>query len=156
MGENHPKRKKDSLNPYTLSVENGKKYVLFSDSNGKKQKIEITDDIFCAFDRFELDDISYMNEVSRHYEQSELTEQTLYERAWQYTESLEDAAIQRVRNEQLHTAIQKLPDNQRRRLTQYYYCGLTYQQIADLEGCTVMPVKRSIDKALRKLYAMLN
>ena len=63
MGENHPKRKKDSLNPYTLSVENGKKYVLFSDSNGKKQKIEITDrfdaDGYCYLELRDGDDTLY-------------------------------------------------------------------------------------------------
>ena len=63
MEEKHPKRKKDSANPYTLSIENGIKYVSFEDSEGYIQKIEISSALFSLFDEFELDDVSYMNVV---------------------------------------------------------------------------------------------
>lgn len=61
MEEKHPKRKKDSANPYTLSIENGIKYVSFEDSEGYIQKKEISSALFSLFDEFELDDVSYMN-----------------------------------------------------------------------------------------------
>jgi RNA polymerase sigma-70 factor (ECF subfamily) len=44
-----------------------------------------------------------------------------------------------------------LPKTQRRRLALYYFGGLTYEQIATLEGCTKMPVKRSVDRAEEKI-----
>ena len=46
---------------------------------------------------------------------------------------------------------QTLSPVQRRRLISYFYEGMTYEQIAEKEGCTKMPVKRSIDAALGKL-----
>ena len=93
MEEKHPKRKKDSANPYTLSIENGIKYVSFEDSEGYIQKIEISSALFSLFDEFELDDVSYMNVVSRHHEHSELTEQSLNDRAFQLPEPMEDGVM---------------------------------------------------------------
>lgn len=45
----------------------------------------------------------------------------------------------------------QLPETQRRRLVRYYFYNLTYEQIAELERCTPMPIKRSIDRAVKKL-----
>lgn len=155
MDVKHPNRKKDNQNPYTLAIENGIKYISFTDSMGIFRKIECNDALFSAFDQFELDDISVMNEVSRHYEQSELTEQSLNDRAFQHPEPLEDTVLRRLQYSQLHNAIEQLPENQKKRLILYYFHGMTYEQIAKLEGCTIMPVKRSIDKALNKLQSLL-
>ena len=48
-------------------------------------------------------------------------------------------------------AIDMLPEVQRRRLLLYYFGGYTYDQIAQMEGCTKMAVKFSIDIAIKKL-----
>ena len=37
----------------------------------------------------------------------------------------------------------------------YYFGGLTYEEIAEKEHCTKMPVKRSIDAALEKIKKFL-
>ena len=68
MDVKHPKRKKDKQNPYTLSIENGKEYISFHDTEGTYRKIEVTHVLFSQFNDFELEDISYLNTVSRHYE----------------------------------------------------------------------------------------
>ena len=125
------------------------------DGSGAKQRVEIDKALFDAFDSFELDDVSFMNEVDRHYEQSEQTEQSLSRRAAQPQKSVEDAVFQRVEADKLHQAIAKLPEKQRCRLMLYYFEGLTYQQIAEMEGCTIMPVKRSIDAAIENLKVFL-
>ena len=101
MEEKHPKRKKDSANPYTLSIENGIKYVSFEDREGYIQKIEISSALFSLFDEFELVDVSYMNVVSRHHEHSELTEQSLNDRAFQLPEPMEDTVSRIIENRRL-------------------------------------------------------
>lgn len=53
--------------------------------------------------------------------------------------------------DQLHTTIGKLPDIQRRRVLLHYFGGYTYERIAEMEGCTKMAVKFSIDIAVKKL-----
>ena len=155
-----PKRRKNKDNPYELfttglGTSQPRYYLAFMDSTGTEQCMEIDKTLFDVFDRFELDDISFMNEVDRHYEQSEQTEQSLNKRAAQPQKSVEDAVFQRAEVEMLRQAIVKLPEKQRRRLVLYYFCDLTYEQIAEMERCTIMPVKRSIDVAIRKLKNFL-
>ena len=83
-----PKRRKNKDNPYELfttglGTSQPRYYLAFMDSTGTEQCMEIDKTLFDVFDRFELDDISFMNEVDRHYEQSEQTEQSLNRRAAQ-------------------------------------------------------------------------
>lgn len=81
MDGNHPKRRKDKYNPYTIgTTEDGRHWLTFSDGQGNRHHFEISAAVFALFDSFELDDLSYLNEVDRHYEQSELTEASLYDR----------------------------------------------------------------------------
>lgn len=110
-----------------------------------------TGEEFTLFDSFELDDLSYLNEVDRHYEQSELTEASLYDRAVHRPATVEESALQSMEYAQLHRAISELPEIQKRRLILYYFQGLTYEQIAEMEGCTKRAVKFSVDIAVEKL-----
>lgn len=82
MDGNHPKRRKDKYNPYTIGTTgDGRHWLTFSDGQRHRHHLEIDAAVFALFDSFELDDLSYLNEVDRHYEQSELTEASLYDRA---------------------------------------------------------------------------
>lgn len=106
-------------------------------------------------DQFELDDISFMNEVDRHYEQSEQTEASLNRRAMKCESSVEEIVQRRIDAQELHDAIARLPEVQRRRLVLYYFGSFTYEQIADMEGCTHPAVRKSILAALQKLKKIL-
>lgn len=151
MDEKHPNRKKDKYNPYTLMIVEGRYYLSFKDGRGVMQNIEIDKVLYELFNRFELEDISYLNRVSRHIEHSELTEVSLNDRAFYKAESLEETVSRSIEYELLHKAISKLPETQRRRLLLYFFGELTYEQIAELEGCTKRAVKFSIDLAIEKL-----
>lgn len=156
MKEIHPKRRKDKFNPYKIyRTEDGKCHLSFRDERGVSHHLELDETLYALFDRFELDDISYFNVVDRHYEHSELTEISLNNRAFQKEESLEEQVLKRLEEERLHRAISQLPEIQRRRIILYYFEDLTYEQIAGLEGCTITPVKNSIDKALNNLKKIL-
>ena len=151
-----PKRRKDRDNPYeifTTGIDTACPhfYLSFQDSSGAKRCMEIDKALFDVFDRFELDDVAFMNEVDRHYEQSEQTDQSLNRRTTQPPESVEETVFQRIENEALHRAIAQLPEKQRRRLVLYYFGEITYEQIAEMEGCTKRAVKFSIDIALKTL-----
>ena len=152
MDGNHPKRRKDKYNPYTIgTTEDGRHWLTGSDGQGNRHHFEISAAVFALFDSFELDDLSYLNEVDRHYEQSELTEASLYDRAVYRPATVEESALQSMEYAQLHRAISGLPEIQKRRLILYYFQGLTYEQIAEMEGCTKRAVKFSVDIAVEKL-----
>ena len=155
MDEKRPKRRKDKYNPYTLTKIKDKHILSFRDGQGVLQEITIDRELFELLDRFELDDLSYLNEVDRHYEHSELTEISLYNRATALPESVEDAVLRNLQYEALYNAIWKLPEAQRRRLIFYYFGGLTYVQIADMEGCKYQTVQESIYAALKNLKSFL-
>ena len=64
MDGNHPKRRKDKYNPYTISTtEDGCHWLTFTDGQGHRHHFEINAAVFALFDAFELDDLSYLNEV---------------------------------------------------------------------------------------------
>ena len=155
MTGNHPKRRKDKFNPYTICEKDGKYYLSFRDGQGIIQKLEIDKVLYDTFNHFELDDLSHLNVVDRHLEHAEIWENTLNERAFYQPESVEDIVFRNIQIEDLHRAIRMLPDTQRRRLFLYYFEGMTYEQIAKVEGCTKMPVKRSIDGAISHLRKIL-
>ena len=49
--------------------------------------------VYEAFNTFELQDVSHMNVVDRHIEQSEVWDSSLYERIFQKEESVEDTVL---------------------------------------------------------------
>ena len=147
-----PKRRIDKDNPYrifTVGIETGKPryFVRFKDGNGPEHCLEVEERLFNAFDQFELDDLSYMNEVDNNHERSVLSEASLNKRAFASSKETEEMAFSDLRNEALHNAIMRLPEVQRRRLILYYFGGLTQQQIADIEGCGRERVRKSIAAA---------
>ena len=151
-----PKRRRDKDNPYTIfttgiNTATPHYYLSFVDSNNMERCVEIDKSLFDAFDRFELEDISFMHKVDKHYERTEQTEASLNKRAMKPQESVEEIVSQRIEVDRLHQAIAQLPEKQRRRLVLYYFGEFTYEQIAEMEGCTKRAVKFSVDIALKNL-----
>jgi RNA polymerase sigma-70 factor (ECF subfamily) len=145
----------DNKNPYTLNTEIVEGithyYISFTDEENIYRKIEVSRPVYLEFLRFVKTERNLRRWDERHTEQSELTDETLYKRALHPPKSVEDTTFDSLRNEQLRLAIQELPEIQRRRFLLYHEFGLTYEQIAEMEGCTEMPVKRSIDRAKEKI-----
>ena len=154
MGE-HPKRRKDKYNPYTIYEMDGLFYVSFKDGQGVMKKYEINKELYDAFNSFDLEDLSYLNVWDRHIEQSDVWEPTLYERAVDIQESVEDIVIRNLQNKKVHSAIELLPEVQKRRIKLYYFEGLTYKQIATIEGCRYQAIEKSISSALKNLKKFL-
>jgi RNA polymerase sigma-70 factor (ECF subfamily) len=65
--------------------------------------------------------------------------------------SAEETAFDMLRDERLRRAVAKLPEVQRRRFVLHHEFGLTYEQIAVMEGCKRQPVTRSIARAEEKI-----
>lgn len=155
-----PKRRKIKDNPYTLftvGLKNGEPhfYVSFKAANGNNVCIEVEKEIYEAMNRFELDDLSYLNEMDNHYERSELTEAALTKRAQKKAESVDALVLEKLQNENLKETVLRLPEIQRRRVVLYYYGGFTCKQIAEQENCSVIAVKKTLDAARKNLKKLL-
>lgn len=156
-----PKRRKDKDNPYeifTIGVhtDHPKYFVSFRDGNGRKICKAIEKTLFDCLNSFELEDLSYLNKVDRHIEQSELSEQMLNSRSIDKPCSVEETALRDFQYDMLYRAITELSDMQRKRILLYYFEDLTYEQIATIEGCSVHSIFISIERAKEKIKKFLS
>lgn len=155
-----PKRRRMQDNPYEIFTvgrytENPHYYVRVKDAQGMVC-MEIQQELYEMLNHFELDDLSFLNEVEFHYEHSELTEASLTVRAAEYQAPLEEMVSAKMEVQNLHTAITQLPEIQRRRLQMYYFEEMTYMQIAALECTSFQAVSKSINAAIRKLRELMD
>ena len=151
-----PKRRKSKDNPYslfTVGMQHGSPqyYVSFKKTTGHRVCLEIAQSIFEALDKFELNDLRYLNEIDNHYEHSELTEASLLKRAIRKPEGFDDTVLSRMQNDRLKKYIAMLPAIQRKRLVIHYYGQFTCKQLAELDNCSVIAVKKSLETARKNL-----
>ena len=151
-----PKRRKDRGNPYTIFTtgiqSNSPHYWLsFTDNQGERHSLEIGRELFDALDQFELDDLSHLNKVDNHYEHISLSDEELNTRAAYQRETVEETAFRHIEHEKLYAAMKRLPEKQYRRLVLYYFGEFTYEQIAEMEGCSHPAIIKSIKSAIEAL-----
>ena len=144
----------DNRNSYTLRTETSeeitKYYVTFKDGYGVRHESEVSHAVFQEFLLFIKLERNLRRWEERHIEQSELSDETLYFRALRKPRSIEDMAIENQRNERLKLAIQQLPKIQRRRFVLYHKHGLTYEEIAGIERCSIVSAFKSVTRAEEK------
>ena len=152
-----PKRRKHKDNPYTLEfVEEKNSYrVSFKDVKGKFRKVEVNKEIYQAFDRFELDDLSELNEFDNHIEHSEVYENNLNERAMDKPLGVDEIVENNIRDEEIRKAISTLSDIQKRRIIKYYFEEKTEYEIAKEENATQQSVHIGLERAKEKLKEIL-
>ena len=152
-----PKRRKAKDNPYTIFTVGDKSdlhyYLSFVDNRGVSICMEISEQLFTAFDQFEREDLSALNEVDRHYEHAFLSDESLWRRSLKDVESPEDRVERKM---QIHRALETLTPAQRRRVCMYHFYGFTYEEIAAVEGCSAHSVAKSIKLAEKKLRIILS
>lgn len=156
--DERPKRRKHRDNPYVLLKvnEKGLYKVSFKDGIGTTRVVDVTKEVYEAFDEFELQDIKELNEYDRHIEHSEIYENNLEVRAMDKPVSLEEVIETKLLNEDLKMAINSLSDIQKRRIKMYYFEDKTLREIAEIEHCKIMSVKDSIDVGIKKIKKILN
>jgi len=96
-----------------------------------------------------------MNEYDRHIEHSEIYENNLNSRAMDKPLSLEDEIIKKTTFAELKSAIEKLPEIQKRRIKKYYFEDKTEQQIAEEENATHQSVHIILQRGLENLKKIL-
>ncbi len=152
-----PKRRKHKDNPYTLRYyeKDNVYFVLFKDAKGYIQSVEISEEVYEAFNLFELQDKKELNEYDRHIEHSELFENTIDTRIENKPISLEDEVIKKATFEELKHAIELLPEIQKRRIKKYYFAEKNEYEIAREENTTQQAVNKSLRMAVKKLKEIL-
>jgi len=146
-------------NHYTLRTETvdgaTRYYVSFVDGEENECESEVSYAVYNEFLHFTVVERSLRHWDERYREHSEVWEDTLGRRAVHQPKSLEDTIIEELRNERLKMAIQQLPKKQRRRFIMYHEHELTYEQIAEMEGCNYSSVRESVKWAEKKIAKLI-
>ena len=148
----YPKRRKARKPTYVMHTEVSETgeiryFASFIDGEGVRQCTEVNKDVYDFLLQCESEDRSYENEVDRHIEQLELTEAQINMRAVHPAETVEEAFHRREQARILYKALASLPKGQYRRFFYYHLSDTTYGQLAVSENCSIMTVKRTIDRA---------
>ncbi len=122
-------------------------YVAFRDGQGIRRETDVSRPVYLEFLRFVKDDKRQENWADRHIEQSEQTEESLFHRAMNQPRSVDETVFDSLRREELRRVIQSLPEKQRRRFVLHHEFGLTYEQIAAMEGCSKSTAFRVVRRA---------
>lgn len=148
-----PKRRRHNDNPYVLELDSKKQEytVLFKDVKGIYQKVNISEKLYNLFDKFELEDLSILNEYDNHIEHLEISDINLNKRMMNKEMPLEKIVEINIQKELINSAILDLPVIQQRRIRKYYFDDKTFEQIAIEENCTKRAVKFSVDIALKNI-----
>ena len=151
--KDRPKRRKDKDNPYTLLYDdiNNTYFVMFKDGERKTQLTEVDKVVYEAMNRFELDDLSEMNEYDNHIEHSEVFEITLNNRALHKQQEIDEIVENDFDNRELKKAISQLSDIQKRRIKLYYFDSLTQREIAEKEGTSIRAVQYTLNSAINEI-----
>jgi RNA polymerase sigma-70 factor (ECF subfamily) len=149
----------DNTNPYTLRTEVVEGithyYVSFTDGQANHRETEVSRPVYLEFCRFVRQERNLRRWDERHTEYSELTEETLMSRALCPPKGIEETFFDGQRDERLRQAVEELPELQRRRFTLHHEFGLTYEQIAQMEGCKRQPIARSVERAEQKIREVM-
>lgn len=138
-----------------LDEQNNAYTVKFVDNKRVIHKVEISVEVYKAFDKFELEDISQIHKYRSHIEHSELFDETLNNRAMNKPKSIDEEIEEKILFEELKNAINQLSDIQKRRIKMYYFDDMNLREIAEKEGCAIMSVKDTINIGLNKLEEIL-
>lgn len=150
--DQRPKRNRDKDNPYFLHSDEKNDIYIVQFSNGDSQyNIEISKDLFYEFDNIERYEARKIQYDKRYLEQSYQTDISLYNKAINKPLSVEDKTIKDIDYKKLNRAIGTLSKMHRRRILLYYDYNLSLSEIAEIEGCSKVAIKYSIDVALKQL-----
>lgn len=123
--------------------------------NGQAVSVEVSVEIYEYLDRADHKDENLAHEQRRHWDGREFDEYIVAtEGAGFYGETPEQYLCRRETLNELLAVLNGCTDTQRRRFLLYALDGFSYEQIANLDGCSKVSVYESI-AAVRKKYQKL-
>ena len=145
------------VDSYTLEyVESEDKYYIsFIDSVNQECRIEIDKEIFYAYLKSKKNYIKIKNETNRHLEQSELTDEEIYNRAFEKEESIEETVMKDIEKEKMQQALKNLTEDQQRRIELHIVNNITIRDIAQLEKVQKSQIQKSLKLGFKKIKNFL-
>lgn len=137
-------------------AETNKYYIYFKDSVNNECKIEIDKQIYEAYIESKRAYKKIKNQKTRHEENSEQTEISLYSKALIKQKSVEDEVQEKIEREKIKRAKSILTKTQKRRMELYIEEGMSLGKIAQIEGVGKSKIDKSIAQGIKKIKKFLN
>lgn len=150
--DKRPKRNRYEDNPYFLhSDKENNLYLVYFLNDAGKNIVDISKELFENLDEIEKNEARIIQYDKRYLEKSHQTDINLYKRAVKKPWDVDETVIKKNEYIKLHKAIDTLSPIHKRRILLYFKHDLSMSQIAEIEGCSKMAIKYSIDVALKHL-----
>ena len=143
----------DNTNPYKVFCRH---YAAFFDGKGRHQEVEISEEVFHAFEEFVKTERNLRRWDERHEEYMKKSEDEITYSITKEQIGIEDIICEREMGDAVQAAINTLPEIQRRRVLLYHKYDLTYEQIAEVENCSHPAIIKSVSAAIQKLKSFYN
>lgn len=149
----HSKIKRETIDTYIVfsNSDESKNIIAFKEETGKTRIIRANKLLRDEYRKRKSEENSQKIKFSRYIEHSELTENSLNNRAINKGISLEEEAISNLEAERIIKQIWNLPVPQNRRVYMYIVDEFSYTEIARIENRSIPTVKESIDRGLENL-----
>lgn len=126
--------------------------------NGQALSVEVSVEVYECLDRANHKEENLAHEKRRHWDIREFDEYIVATEGRSYQETPEEWVCRRETRDELISVLDSCTEAQRRRFLLYALDGLTYEQIARLDGCSKAAIQDSIEavrKRFRKVFKYL-
>lgn len=128
--------------------------ITYKTANGNRICVEVSTPVKELLEQSDRQIRSQRRQDRRHLDFAVQTDEDLLSSLLPANEDTADLLERIERDTRLHEAIGRLTEIQRRRLCLYYFDGLSYRQIARLEGVTHRTVITTIEHSLNRLRTL--
>ena len=119
--------------------------------NGQALSVEVSVDVYEYLDRADHKEENRAHEKRRHWDIREFDEYIIAAEGRTYQETPEQYVCRMETQDELMAALSLCTETQRRRFLLYALDGLSYEQIARLDGCSKVAVHYSIEAVQKKI-----
>jgi RNA polymerase sigma factor (sigma-70 family) len=128
--------------------------IMYTLANGKRIRLEVSSEVKDLLQQADRQIRSQRRQDRRRHTEyiDGLTDPTIV----LPQEDFADLVDRMDSYKRLYAAIDTLPEAQGRRLCLYYFAGLNYRQIAEIEGVNQGTAAHSVDRAKKALAKLLN
>ena len=123
--------------------------------NGQALSVEVSVEVYECLDRADHKEENLAHEKRRHWDSREFDEYIVAAEGRTYQETPEQYVCRRETLDELLSMLESCTATQRRRFLLYALDGLSYEQIARLDGCSRSSVQSAIEGVRKKLQKLL-
>lgn len=118
-------------------------------------EVEVSEEVYNELTQNHREDSAQGRQARRHLERTEMTEKKIHEKRLFKAMNVDELIVKKIDDVELHKAIDRLVESQRKRVYLYFFEGLKLREIAEIQNCTPQAIYKSLKKAKNHLRKFL-